>query len=271
MSVAPYSGTQTPLIHRLIAAFGSVGLVTGMGALLALKSAPPMVEVKQESAVFVSLIEEPVPELPKGEQTESLPPPPEEPVSEPEPISEPEPKPEPEPEPIPEPPPEPAPVVEPPPKPKPKPKVQAKKVEKRVEKPKPTKTPVKSVPVATTKTDANAQNIKPFGVPTGKPNIAPVGGAIKQAPVRVTTVNYVVKPKPVMPRSSQMRGEKGLVVIRVVIATNGSVKSASIQQATPYDALNKEALRAVQRARFRPYAENGVPRESMADIPINFK
>lgn len=262
MSVAS-SGTQTPLIHRLIAAFGSVGLVTGMGALLALKSKPPMVEVKQETAVFVSLIEEPAPELPKGEQTESLPPPPEEPVSEPEP--EPIPEPEPEPEPLPEP----APVVEPPPKPKPK--VQPKKLEKKVEKPKPNKPPVKPVAVATAKTDANTQNIKPFGVPTGKPDAPAGGGAIKQAPVRVTTVNYVVKPKPVMPRSSQMRGEKGLVIIRVLIATNGSVKSASILQATPYDALNTEALRAVQRARFRPYAENGVPRESMADIPINFK
>lgn len=278
MSVVSDSSTRTPLAYRLIAAVGAIGLVAGMGTLLAMKSEPPMVQVQQETAVFVSLIEEPIAEPPKGEQTESLPAPveesnslpePEEDSPIPEPETTPEPVPIPEPELIPEP--VPAPIVEPPPKPKPKPKVQPKKVEKKVEKPKPPKTPVKSAVLTTTKTDVKAQSSKPFGIPTGKPNIAPTGGAVNQAPVRITTVNYVVKPKPVMPRSSQMRGEKGLVIIRVLIATNGSVKSASIQQGTPYDALNKEALRAVQRARFRPYAENGVPRESMADIPINFK
>lgn len=275
MSVVSDSSTQTPLAYRLIAVVGAISLVAGMGTLLAMKSEPPMVRVQQEAAVFVSLIDEPIAEPPKGEQTESLPAPvedsdtltePEEPLlPEPEPI--PEPVSEPEPELIPEP--EPAPIVEP--LPKPKPKVQPKKVEKKVEKLRPPQTPVKSSAVTTTKTDVKAQNIKPFGIPTGKPNTAPAGGSVNQAPVRITTVNYVVKPKPVMPRSSQMRGEKGLVIIRVLIATNGSVKSASIQQGTPYDALNQEALRAVQRARFRPYAENGVPRESMADIPINFK
>lgn len=277
MSLAPYSGTQTPLIHRLVAAFGAVGLVTGMGVLLTMKSEPIQVEVQQEQAVVVSLIDEPIAELPKGEQTDSLPPPAEEQTATDIPEETVEPAPTPAPEPIPEPEPivkpEPAPIVEPPPKPKPKPKPkveQKKKVEPK--RPKPEK-PVATTPVSTlTKTSTAATApVKPFGIPTGKPNIPVAAAAVNKAPVRITSVNYVVKPKPVMPRSSQMRGEKGLVIIRVIIATNGSVKSASIQQATPYDALNKEALRAVQRARFRPYAENGVARESIADIPINFK
>jgi len=75
----------------------------------------------------------------------------------------------------------------------------------------------------------------------------------------------------VMPRVSMMRNEKGLVVVRVIIDTNGAVKNASLQRSSSFAALDKEALRAVKQARFRPYAENGVPRESMADIPIEFK
>lgn len=273
-----YSGTKTPLVFRLIAAFGAVGVVTGVGLLLSMKNDPVMVEIQPEQSVFVSLIDEPVvQEAPKGEQTDTLPAPSEEqaePESMPEPETqaepEPEVKPEPEPEPEPEvkPEPEPAPVVEPPPKPKPKPKP---KPQPKPPKPKPVK-PVKSQEVAkpAKQFNANATTTKAFGTPDGKPN-APAGRSPNKGPVRVTSVNYVVKPKPVMPRSSSLRGERGLVTVRVVISVDGAVKEAFIQKSTPYEALNREALRAVKRARFRPYSENGVPRESMADIPINFK
>ena len=258
-----YSGTKTPLVFRLIAAFGAVGVVTGVGLLLSMKNDPVMVEIQPEQSVFVSLIDEPaVQEAPKGEQTDTLPAPPEEQA---EPESMPEPEPQVEPEPEPELNPEPAPVVESSPKPKPKPKP---KPQPKPPKPKPVKSQEVTKPAK--QFNANATTTKAFGIPDGKPN-APAGRSLNKGPVRVTSVNYVVKPKPVMPRSSSLRGERGLVIVRVVISIDGSVKEAFIQKSTPYEALNREALRAVKRARFRPYSENGVPRESMADIPINFK
>ncbi|ETD71369.1 hypothetical protein V757_06525 [Pelistega indica] len=119
------------------------------------------------------------------------------------------------------------------------------------------------------KIDLNAKTTKAFGKPEGKKNVS--AGSASAGPVRVTSVNYLVKPRPVMPRVSMMRNEKGLVVVRVIIDTNGAVKNASLQRSSSFAALDKEALRAVKQARFRPYAENGVPRESMADIPIEFK
>ncbi|NOL49506.1 energy transducer TonB [Pelistega europaea] len=270
-----YASTKTLLSDRIVAGIGAVGLVIGVGVLLGMKSDPVAVQIRDEQAVFVSLIDDVVEEPPKGEQTESLPAPdsiaesePEvkpEPEPESEVKSEPEPEPEvkPEPEPVVEPEPEP-PIVEEPPPPPPKPKPKPKP------KPRPPKEVKKTVTVKQQKTDPNATTTKAFGIPTGKEN-APAGGSANLGPVRVTSVSYLVRPKPVTPRSSLIRGERGLVIIRVVISTNGSVKSASIQKASPYSALNNEALRAVQRARFRPYTENGVPRESMADVPIEFK
>lgn len=259
-----YSGARPPFLFRVIAALGAVGVVAGTGLLLGMSNNPVMVEIQPEQSVFVSLIDAPVvQEAPKGEQTESLPAPEEEQVQqEPEPEVIPEPEPEPEPEVVPEP--EPAPVVEPPPKPKPKPK---QEVKPKPPKPKQVKKEV-SKPVKQINPEASMK--KAFGIPEGKSD-APAGRSASKGPVRITSVNYVVKPKPVMPRSSSLRGEKGMVVIRVVITVEGAVKDAFVQKASPYEALNREALRAVKRARFRPYSENGVPRESMADIPINFK
>lgn len=265
MTKLMYAGTKTLWSDRIVAGIGAAGLVVGVGVLLGMKNDPVAVQIRPEQAVFVSLINETVAEPPKGEQTESLPAPEPEPVVEPEPVAEPEPEPEPEPVVEPEPEPEPEPVVKPEPKPEPPPKPKPKKV---VAKPKPSKE-VKR-PVVKQKTDANAKTTKAFGIPEGKDK-APAGGSSNLGPVRVTSVSYLVKPRPVMPRSSMIRGERGLVVIRVVIAINGAVKSASIQRASPYNALNQEALRAVRNARFKPYTENGVPRESMADVPIEFK
>ncbi len=71
--------------------------------------------------------------------------------------------------------------------------------------------------------------------------------------------------------SAKRRGEKGTVVVRVLIDRNGVAKRVSLLKGTPYDALNKAALNAVREARFKPHTENGVPREALADIPIKFE
>ncbi|HBP30105.1 MAG TPA: hypothetical protein DD666_11895 [Advenella kashmirensis] len=109
-----------------------------------------------------------------------------------------------------------------------------------------------------------------MGVSNGA-SAKPSGGQTNQAPKVVSSVSYLVKPKPTYPRAAKMRGESGTVIVRVHISTAGTVKSATLRQALPYDSLNDAALRAVRRARFKPYSENGVPRDSIADIPIVFQ
>lgn len=278
-----YQVSKTPASFRIIAACCATAVVSSLGYLSTVQLEPAKVVVEQE-AVFVSLIDEPIAQMPKGEQTQELPGAAdvqEEDATIPEPVSEPESEPEPEPVVEPEPIVEPEPVVEPepipepvvikePPKPKPKPKPvekpKPKEKAKPVEKPK-----AKSVerPKVASMVKGNP-DAKPFGTPQGNPNSKP-GGNTATAPIRVSSVQYVVKPRPVMPRSSQLRGERGRVMVRVLIGTNGAVKSASLSQASAYSALNNEALKAVRKARFKPYTENGVARESLADIPIDFK
>ena len=265
-----------PFSIRLAGAVTAVGILAGLGFLVTLDASATTAKV-EESPVFVSIFEEPVPEAPKGEimpdvitpqedeEQETLTEPEPEPVveSEPEPVVEPEPEPvvEPEPEPV-------MPIKPPEPKPKP-PKVVKKEVKpkKKIQQDKPKAKPVlKSQNVSEQAPPVS----KPIGIPQGNPNVKP-GSSADSAPIVVRQVGYRVRPKVSYPMSSKRRGEKGTVIVRVLIDRNGSAKRVSVLKGTPYEALNKAALNAVRQARFKPHTENGVPREALADIPIKFE
>ena len=58
--------------------------------------------------------------------------------------------------------------------------------------------------------------------------------------------------------------------MRVVISPTGQPSSIDVLQPSGFDVLDRAALDAVRRARFRPYAENGVALEALVDIPFDF-
>jgi len=88
----------------------------------------------------------------------------------------------------------------------------------------------------------------------------------------IGSVDYVGRPPvPTYPRASQRMREEGRVVVRVLIDVQGNVQRASIQRSSGFDRLDEEAIKAAQRARFKPYTENGVPYPAMADLPFDFK
>lgn len=192
------------------------------------------------------------------------------PITEPESVIAPEAVVEPEPEPVAEPEPEPvarepdpesmtqAPPPEPAPKPKPKPKSRHK--------------PQPEPPVARK------------APPVAEPGAAPAGGAPQTAlaqgepqsadpdrPRTIGRVDYLGKrPSPVYPRLSQRRGEQGRVLLRVLISPQGEVAQVDIRQSSGYKRLDDAAIQAMQRARFRPYTENGIAYQALVDIPFDF-
>ena len=90
-------------------------------------------------------------------------------------------------------------------------------------------------------------------------------------PRHVSTVDYLGnRPNPEYPRASLRRGEKGRVVVRVLISPQGAVVNASVRSSSGYDRLDQSALRAARTARFKPYTENGVAYPALADIPFDF-
>ncbi|MFA5702997.1 MAG: energy transducer TonB [Advenella sp.] len=280
-----------PFSIRLAGAVTAAGILATLGFITTLEASATNAKV-EEAPVFVSIFEETVSEAPQGEVMPDVMPPQEdqveealpEPEPEPEPVVEPKPEPvvEPEPEPVVEPEPEPVVELEPepvmpikPPEPKPEPKPEPPKVVKKEVKPKKKveleKTKAKPVPKSQKVSEQAPPVTKPIGVPQGNPNVKPGSSSADSAPIVVRQVGYRVRPKVNYPMSSQRRGEKGTVIVRVLIDRDGAVKRVSVLKGTPYDALNKAALNAVRQARFKPHTENGVPREALADIPIKFE
>lgn len=121
----------------------------------------------------------------------------------------------------------------------------------------------------------------PPGVPWGVPNsigpvlpAAPVPAAPPTAPVSprlsiVTEGNVIHRVLPAYPPLARQIGAQGPVVLRAVIATDGTVESLRVVSSA-HPVLNDAALAAVAQWRFRPYLLNGVAVEVEAQITVNF-
>lgn len=85
-------------------------------------------------------------------------------------------------------------------------------------------------------------------------------------------VQYLQAPQLVYPPLSLRRAETGLVIVRAYIGTEGgSARSVQVERSSGHARLDQAAVAAVQRARFKPYAEKGQPVEGWALIPIRFE
>ncbi len=89
-------------------------------------------------------------------------------------------------------------------------------------------------------------------------------------PHMISDVAYLEPPRPQYPPESRRSGEQGLVVLRVLIDEAGRVLRIEVHHSSGFARLDDAARKAVERAQFRPYVENGVPRQALALVPIEF-
>jgi TonB family protein len=94
-----------------------------------------------------------------------------------------------------------------------------------------------------------------------KPARIRVGGAIRQP-------HQVSKVAPVYPPAAEAAKIQGVVVLELVIGTDGSVQQATVLRSIPL--LDQAALDAVGRWRYEPTLLNGAPVEVIAVVTINF-
>ena len=73
------------------------------------------------------------------------------------------------------------------------------------------------------------------------------------------------------PRLSQRNNETGRVLIRVYIDEAGLARTVQVNRSSGHPRLDEAALAAVQKARFKPYTENGVAVAGWAYIPLDFE
>jgi len=104
------------------------------------------------------------------------------------------------------------------------------------------------------------------------PVVAPPGPPAPPAPIIPPDVDAstMSNPAPVYPMESRRRHEQGTVRLRVVITVEGRVKDISVARSSGFDRLDKAALDAVRRWKFRPGTQAGNPVEAVGTLAIPF-
>ena len=97
---------------------------------------------------------------------------------------------------------------------------------------------------------------------------APPPPAPKTIPA--SAVQYLVAPVVEYPRLSRRGREEGRVMLRVWIDEAGVPRTVQVSQSSGHARLDEAAVAAVQKARFKPYSENGQPTPGWAYTPIEF-
>jgi protein TonB len=116
--------------------------------------------------------------------------------------------------------------------------------------------------------------------PTAKPApAAPVTpappAAVSAAPaapqtVSATEIQSTTPVSATYPARSRRLGETGTAMVRLLIDIDGRPTQVALHKSSSHALLDEEALSAVRKARFKPYAVGGVAQPVWVLIPINF-
>lgn len=102
----------------------------------------------------------------------------------------------------------------------------------------------------------------PVAVPPPTP-AAPVG--------ETRDARVVVPPNPNYPIAAVRNRQNGWVEVEFVVAADGSVRNARVTASEPRGVFDREAVSAVQKAKFEPRLQNGQPLDSTLRRRIEFK
>ena len=89
--------------------------------------------------------------------------------------------------------------------------------------------------------------------------------------IPASAVQYLEPLATEYPRVSRRLGETGRVLVRVFIDESGAARHVQLHRSSSHPRLDDAAVAAVQKARFRPYTENGQAVAGWAYIPIDFE
>jgi periplasmic protein TonB len=155
----------------------------------------------------------------------------------------------------------------------------------------PTPTPQAAPKVSRSVAQATTDAIKPLEAPAPKPahqeltppmppatiNTPPTppAPAAANAPaprhIPASEVAYVAPPVLVYPEASRDNRESGSGTLRVEIDEEGKLRSVVVSKSSGFARLDKAAMAATKKARFKPYTFEGKPATGFANIPFEFK
>ena len=80
----------------------------------------------------------------------------------------------------------------------------------------------------------------------------------------------ISRPAPVYPREALRRGVGGTVRVQATVSPDGSVERMDVADSSGNRYLDRAAMEAVRRWRFKPAMRNGQPVSETVTIPIEF-
>jgi len=83
--------------------------------------------------------------------------------------------------------------------------------------------------------------------------------------------DYAINPKPVYPSLAIRRNYEGTVTLLVEVLADGSVREIEIFESSGHKMLDRSALKAVRKWRFRPGTKGGKPVTMKVKVPVVFR
>ncbi len=106
--------------------------------------------------------------------------------------------------------------------------------------------------------------------PAAPPDVAGSSRAVGAvSPPRL--LEGVRNPEPEYPFASRQRGDQGVVTVRLGVSATGDVMEVEVVASSGHPALDDSARRAVQRWRFRPAMQDGVPVAGSIRTAVHFR
>ena len=125
-----------------------------------------------------------------------------------------------------------------------------------------------------------APTAKHLSPPLGPLNRGPNGSGIRHEAslpdhgseeIIEASPDYAINPKPVYPRSAIRRNYEGTVILLVEVLRDGTVREVQILESSGHTILDRSALKAVRRWRFKPGTQGGEPVTMKVKVPLVFK
>jgi len=107
------------------------------------------------------------------------------------------------------------------------------------------------------------------GPSTGAPGI---GGRVAGVGAPADTrPGYLSNPHPPYPAESRGAGEEGSVQLTVQVDARGRALSVTVERSSGFARLDRAAIEAVRRWRFRPATRAGMPVAASVTVPVRFR
>jgi periplasmic protein TonB len=129
-------------------------------------------------------------------------------------------------------------------------------------------------PAASTEASHAAMPTSSTSASTAGPAASPVHGRTSEAPSGNAIVSasprYRTNPTPDYPVPCKRRHEEGIVLLNVIVQTDGLPATISLNRSSGHPLLDRAALDAVRRWTFEPGRAAGLPVSSLVVVPVRF-